>query len=606
MLSEREAISVRFYFLFLTSVSFFLLASPAWAGKLLSWRFVNNENKLFFNTESPVQPKALLINNPSRIIIDLPNTQLGRSPINQPISREIRSIRIGQFDENTTRLVIEFAPGYTVDPTKVKVKGETSTSWTVTLPNTQPGGDSNNSEPPSSARPQQNTPRSSFSNSDLQLTSSGLFVNLRRNGAREGVIIQRSIDRSTVDIQLKGALLTNGLINQTIAVNHAGVARAEFRQMSDGARITLSIEAEGPDWMAAYSALGGVLLFPRGGFNGSSYNNSYNSESYRQPTQIAPSNYYRPPIYRTVVATIYGAELTSNNNLLIRSNRPIRGDMVWNRSLGAYEIRIPRAQLADSPTGPSLGDDSPIYELRLRQEADQSVTILIKPSTGSRVDRLVQVSPQLLSLQLKTSRPNISLAGNNQLQPISPLGRINHNKPLIIIDPGHGGKDTGALGLGGIQEKDIILSISQRVGQLLENKGMQVMFTRNSDFFVSLQGRTDMANAAGADLFVSIHANSIEPNRADVNGVEVYYFGDSTLASTIYQSITQNMNVRGRGIRRARFYVLRNSKMPSTLVEVGYVTGNEDSVNLTNPNFQAQMANSIVKGVLEYIEKTKH
>jgi len=78
------------------------------------------------------------------------------------------------------------------------------------------------------------------------------------------------------------------------------------------------------------------------------------------------------------------------------------------------------------------------------------------------------------------------------------------------------------------------------------------------------------------------------------------------LASTIYQSITQNMNVRGRGIRRARFYVLRNSKMPSTLVEVGYVTGNEDSVNLTNPNFQAQMANSIVKGVLEYIEKAKH
>ena len=148
MLSEREAISVRFYFLFLTSVSFLLMASPAWAGKLLSWRFVNSENKLYFNTESPVQPKALLINNPSRIIIDLPGTQLGRSPINQPISREIRSIRIGQFDENTTRLVIEFAPGYTVDPTKVKVKGETSTSWTVTLPNTQPGGDSNNSELP--------------------------------------------------------------------------------------------------------------------------------------------------------------------------------------------------------------------------------------------------------------------------------------------------------------------------------------------------------------------------------------------------------------------------------------------------------------------------
>ena len=607
---------MRFYFLFLTSVSFFLLASPAWAGKLLSWRFDTSENRLYFNTEEPVQPKALLISNPSRIIIDLPGTQLDRSPVNQPISREIRSIRVGQFDASTTRLVIEFAPGYTVDPRQVKVKGLTSMRWTVTLPNLQTGSSGDNSySPPAPSVPNnapRYTPRSLLNNSDLQLTRSGLFVNLRRNGTRDGILIQRSIDRNSVDIQLGGALLPNGLINQVIAVNRIGVTRAEFRQMPEGAGITLSVDPEGPDWMAAYSALGGVLLFPRGGVSGGYSNNTNSANNYRQPSY--PSSYnsannYRQPSYPSrnfLVATIYGAELNSNNELLIRANRPIHGDMVWNRALGAYEIRISHAQLADSPSGPSLGDNSPIYELRLRQETDQSVTILVKPSTGTRVDRLAQVNPQLLSLVLKTSKPSIFLAGSNELGHTSPLGHINRSKPLIILDPGHGGKDTGALGIGGIQEKDIILAISQKVGQILENKGMQVVFTRNSDFFVSLQGRTDMANAARADLFVSIHANSIEQNRSDVNGVEVYYFGDSALSSTIYHSIIQNMNVHPRGIRHARFYVLRNSKMPSTLIEVGYVTGNEDAVNLTNANFQAQMANAIAKGILEYVQKIQH
>jgi N-acetylmuramoyl-L-alanine amidase len=174
-----------------------------------------------------------------------------------------------------------------------------------------------------------------------------------------------------------------------------------------------------------------------------------------------------------------------------------------------------------------------------------------------------------------------------------------------MLDPGHGGKDPGAIGLAGLQEKDVILPISQMVAQILERQGIQVMMTRSADYFVSLQGRTDLANRVGAALFVSIHANSMGAGRPDVNGLEVYYFGDRRLSDTIHRSILRSIDVRDRKVRRARFYVLRNSKMPSTLVEVGFVTGQEDAPKLRNPNYQRQMAEAIAGGIIEYIRQNR-
>jgi N-acetylmuramoyl-L-alanine amidase len=163
----------------------------------------------------------------------------------------------------------------------------------------------------------------------------------------------------------------------------------------------------------------------------------------------------------------------------------------------------------------------------------------------------------------------------------------------------------GAIGLSGLQEKEVILSISQEVAQLLKQQGVQVMMTRDSDYFVSLQGRTDMANRAGVDLFVSIHANSMGQGRPDVSGLEVYYFGNQALASTIQKSILRTVNIKDRGVRQARFYVLRKSAMPATLVEVGFVTGSQDAANLKNPTYRRQMALAIARGTLEYIQQNK-
>ena len=112
-----------------------------------------------------------------------------------------------------------------------------------------------------------------------------------------------------------------------------------------------------------------------------------------------------------------------------------------------------------------------------------------------------------------------------------------------------------------------------------------------------------MARQARATLFVSIHANSVNRSRSDVNGIETYYYSSERFAQTIHYSILQSLSTRDRGVRQARFYVLRNNSIPAVLVEVGYVTGAEDAPRLATPAFQRQMAEAIARGILLYIRQ---
>ncbi|WP_143289471.1 N-acetylmuramoyl-L-alanine amidase family protein, partial [Brunnivagina elsteri] len=185
-----------------------------------------------------------------------------------------------------------------------------------------------------------------------------------------------------------------------------------------------------------------------------------------------------------------------------------------------------------------------------------------------------------------------------------PPPRRNDGRLLVIIDPGHGGKDSGAPGIGGTLEKNIILPIGIRVAQILQQNGVQAVMTRNSDYFVTLQGRVDMADRANANVFVSIHANSAGASRPDVNGLETYYYDSGLgLARIVHSTILQSLNIRDRGVRKARFYVLRKSSMPSILVETGYMTGQDDIARLQTSQYQNQMADAIARGILQYLRQ---
>jgi N-acetylmuramoyl-L-alanine amidase len=173
-----------------------------------------------------------------------------------------------------------------------------------------------------------------------------------------------------------------------------------------------------------------------------------------------------------------------------------------------------------------------------------------------------------------------------------------------MIDPGHGGQDPGAIGIGGLREKDVILPISKRIAEVLERNGIQVIMTRDSDYFVTLPGRVAMAKRANADVFVSIHANSAGASRPEVSGLETYYYESGLrLAQIVHNRVLQSLNVRDRKVRKARFYVLRLTSMPSILVETGFLTGREDAASLRSTAYQNQMADAIAQGIIQYLRQ---
>lgn len=588
-----------------TFLSLLLLSSPAIAGRLQSWRFDTQRNLLVFTTNDDVQPQAQLLFNPTRLVIDLPGTTLRRS-INQQVGGLIRSIRIGQVNSRTTRLVIELVDGYTLDPQQVQFRGVSSRQWVVQLPTPlrtdqlpnvaagdQSSGTSLTLPTPEAATPPPALPVAAAAApvvptitqiQYLQVTPDGLF--LRTNGGNPEINVDRN--RESINIELEGATLSPQLLNREFSVNRNGASTIQLNQVSNNppvVRLTLKVGANSPNWGATVSSLGGIVLLP------GSESSTTAQRGERQK------------------AKIQSIEL-NGNQLLIRSDQPFTYTSGWDRSSGAYRITLRSSELVERFQEPRFDRNPLISRFRVRQD-DDAVTILLLPASGIQIGEVSQPSPQLLALPFYSSRvgqvptsPNYPSVGQGVTDyPYQQLPTRRPNaRALVVIDPGHGGKDPGAIGIGGLREVDVVLPIGLQVARLLEQQGVQVVLTRNSDYFVELPGRTAMANRVNADVFVSIHANAVA-NRPDVSGLETYYLSSGlTLARFIHNSILQSINVPDRGVRRARFYVLRHSAMPAVLVETGFVTGLDDSARLATPAYQNQMAEAIARGILQYLQ----
>jgi N-acetylmuramoyl-L-alanine amidase len=215
----------------------------------------------------------------------------------------------------------------------------------------------------------------------------------------------------------------------------------------------------------------------------------------------------------------------------------------------------------------------------------------------------------------------------------------------IVIDAGHGGHDSGTLGPGGLQEKDIVLDVALRLGKLLRQRlGAEVTYTRSDDTFIPLETRTAIANQAQADLFISIHANSSPDTMA--RGVEVYYLNFTSSADalevaarenassdesihqlsdlvkkialqdkinesrefaqdvdeSLYAGLEQgNVGLRDRGVKKAPFVVLIGANMPSILAEISFLTNPEDAQELREPRYRERIAESLYRGVARYV-----
>jgi N-acetylmuramoyl-L-alanine amidase len=214
----------------------------------------------------------------------------------------------------------------------------------------------------------------------------------------------------------------------------------------------------------------------------------------------------------------------------------------------------------------------------------------------------------------------------------------------IVIDPGHGGHDTGTIGPNGLLEKDLVLDVAKRLGKQLERLGAEVVYTRSDDTFIPLETRTAIANQEQADLFISIHANS--SSDSDARGVETYYLNFTSshdalevaarenavseksihelqdlvkkialkekidesheFASDVQESLhsglaARNASIRDRGVKKAPFIVLIGANMPSILAEISFVSNPDDERKLRTPEYRQRIADSLYHGISKYV-----
>jgi len=183
--------------------------------------------------------------------------------------------------------------------------------------------------------------------------------------------------------------------------------------------------------------------------------------------------------------------------------------------------------------------------------------------------------------------------------------------PTIVIDVGHGGTDRGARGhVPYCEEKKLCLLTARLVKQYLDQLGYHVVMTRNTDNFISLPRRVEIASQAGANIFVSIHFNSSRSPEA--KGIEVFFFDskeDKTratashkLADSILSRIIRKTSANSRGVKKGNFYVIRETSMPAVLVEGGFISNPKERPLLKTREYQEKIAQGIADGIDQYFK----
>jgi len=290
-------------------------------------------------------------------------------------------------------------------------------------------------------------------------------------------------------------------------------------------------------------------------------------------------------------------------------------------------------------------DDGIIKEIRMKQRrTNVMVDIILEKDTGE---------PRVTCTG-DPCRVIVEVSGTGKVpavMPVSVSGQTTYEGPrkVIVIDPGHGGKDPGAIGRNGTKEKEVNLKIALKLAKLFEREGdFKVILTRDDDTFIPLLDRTEISNSNKADLFVSIHCNS--SLKKTTEGFEVYFLsGEATdkaaqatanLENSALQleadsrvkkkriekllwSIAQNLfhresadvcayilhqvkkrvTIKKRSVKQARFYVLMNAKMPSVLIEAGYLSNKKEEARLKSQRYQAKMVDAYYAGIVDYFNR---
>ncbi len=300
-------------------------------------------------------------------------------------------------------------------------------------------------------------------------------------------------------------------------------------------------------------------------------------------------------------------------------------------------------------------EDGLLKSIRIAQNTPDNVRLVFDVNKLNKYYSFMLEEPNRLVIDIYSGEQKhpskVKSEGSRKKSPISTPKRFKGVR-TVVIDPGHGGKDPGAIGPGGLKEKDVTLQVSRKLGKLLEKKhNLKVVYTRKKDKFVSLNGRTHIANSKKADLFISVHVNA--SRKSSAKGIETYFLNwtnnkedmrvaarenkisfkkmkkvqDSTqyilqelarknkneesmrLAHTVQNSMVRTMKkkysrIDDLGVKFAMFYVLVGAEMPSILVEVSFISNKIEEKRLKTDEYKSKLAEAIAKGINAYITES--
>lgn len=284
----------------------------------------------------------------------------------------------------------------------------------------------------------------------------------------------------------------------------------------------------------------------------------------------------------------FGAEVKWNNSTktvtIIRPERNDEEQLEGTELIGYVTAKVLNVRNAPSTDSSKIGELSRGTKINIVEIADDWVKFIFN-------NEIAYVHKDYINVQ-KEIEVNV---------PTNPVD-ILKNK-TIVVDPGHGGSDPGAVAFG-LFEKDIVLNIGLMLEKKLQASGVNVVMTRKDDRLIPLREISEIANRHNPDSFVSIHINAATSEKA--HGTETYwnrtYSSDESkkLAQSIQKQLIANLHSYDRGVKEANFAVIRNTKAPSVLVEIGFITNEEEAKLLNDPIYQELAAEAIYQGLIDY------
>ena len=409
---------------------------------------------------------------------------------------------------------------------------------------------------------------------NISTKQNGILINGFGSVTIERPMILQNPSRIVYD--LPNTLVDTKLRNRIIKINET--ESVKIGQFSvNKARIVINTEATG-DYIPIYSSNNQSLIF-------ANYKKTNNQTLYNKVSNI--------------ISYSKEKENSLTESMILQFDEPlVHGIDRYNNKLIVYMYN-------------TLKYSESAFKETYKNTFFEDATIDLMPKVGLKLTIPLENDAMVstyLGADGKSFKIKIKEAKKRQIVPDSTIPAIISNqqkdKQTVVLDAGHGGSDTGAIGAN-IYEKDITLDITKRVEKILKEKGYDVKMTRTDDSYVSLQDRVTFSESYSPDIFVSVHVNSsVKP---EITGIETHYYHQESmsLAQTVHASLASTIHSNDRGLFKSKFYVINHTTSPAILIEIGFISNEEERNQMLSETRKQQTAQSIADGIQKYLQQYK-